>query len=1076
MKTVLIVDDHASNRYLLRILLTKDGYQVIEAADGAEALEQMNATCPDLIISDILMPVMDGYAFCRAVKSDKRFLSIPFIFCTATYTNAHDEALGRKVGADRFLVRPMESAAFLTILRELLADYETGRFVAQETSVDEETVYYRLYNEVLIHKLEEKMATLDQVNRSLTESEARYRRLTDNAQDLIYRIHISPELRLEYVSPSVTAITGFTPEEHYADPLLGFKLVHPEDRDLLNKAASGALASGTPFLLRWVRTDGEIIWTELRSMPVLDQAGTMIALEGIARDVTEQKRHEQSLAESERFARSTLDALSAHIAILDETGTILAVNQAWRNFAAENPPVTTNVCEGSNYLAVCDRGASAGSEDAVAFSQAIRTVLAGEQESLEREYACHSPSEKRWFIGRISRFPGPGIRRVVVAHENITARKQHERENETMVALNRALRNAAGETELLSLIIENLTAQLDTDQAAIGLIEPGGEQIRVAIGTGLWAGMVNRTFPTNSGLVKAVLEAGKTITFPVARHDPRVRFPELLAEHHSLACVPLIAAGKIMGILWIATDAPFSEYDIRILNGAGDIAANALYRTILFERTRTQAEQLSQVMQGVPEGIVLLDAENRVILANSHGEGYFHLLADTGVGKVVRALGGLPLATLLTSSPVGRDHTLTAGAQLFELMARPIEMGPLQAGWVLVLRDITEDRKVQKQMQLQERLAAIGQLAAGIAHDFNNIMSVISMYAQMTARSPGLTEREQHRMATINQQAERAAAMIHQILDFSRQSVLERAPLDLLPLLKEDVKLLERTLPESIELRLHYAAGDYTVLADATRLQQMVMNLAINARDAMEEGGTLTFDLHYLQIASLQEAPAPGMEKGGWIRLKVSDTGTGISPAVLEHIFEPFFTTKDPGKGTGLGLAQVHGIVGQHHGQITVESRLGEGTTFTVYLPALTVKPSESALATGAVRTPGGSGERLLVVEDDAALRSSLSDLLTLYNYQVTTAINGEAALTELRRPGAPFDLVISDVVMPRLGGIALFRTLRELKIQTPMILLTGHPMGEVIEGLYEQGLRGWLAKPPSSDSLLRLVAKALKA
>ena len=135
------------------------------------------------------------------------------------------------------------------------------------------------------------------------------------------------------------------------------------------------------------------------------------------------------------------------------------------------------------------------------------------------------------------------------------------------------------------------------------------------------------------------------------------------------------------------------------------------------------------------------------------------------------------------------------------------------------------------------------------------------MYAQMTARWPGLTEREQERMATRNQQAERAAAMIHQILDFSRQSVLERAPLDLLPLLKEDVKLLERTLPESIELRLHYAAGDYTVLADATRLQQMVMNLAINARDAMEEGGTLTFDLHYLQIASLQEAPAPGMEK-----------------------------------------------------------------------------------------------------------------------------------------------------------------------------------------------------------------------
>jgi PAS domain S-box-containing protein len=464
MKTVLVVDDHESNRYFLQILLTSDGYQVMEAANGAEALEQMNAARPDLIISDILMPIMDGYTFCRAVKSDERFLSIPFIFYTATYTDAHDEELGRKLGAARFIVKPMESTAFLTIVRELLADFEMGRLVAQETPVDEETVYYRLYNEVLIHKLEAKMATLEQLNQSLRESEARYRRLTDNAQDLIYRYRISPELGFEYVSPSVTGITGFTPEEHYADPMLGYKLVHPDDRHLLLEAANGDLSSGAPLLLRWVRKDGAIIWTEQRNVPVLDPVGTLIALEGMARDVTEQKRHQESLAESERFARSTLDALSAHIAILDETGTILAVNQAWRNFAAENPPVTTNVCEGSNYLAVCDRGASSGSEDAVAFSQAIRAVLAGEQELLELEYACHSPSEKRWFIGRISRFPGTGARRAVVAHENITARKQHQREIEAMVALNRALRNAAGEAEMLAIIMEILTSQFDTDR------------------------------------------------------------------------------------------------------------------------------------------------------------------------------------------------------------------------------------------------------------------------------------------------------------------------------------------------------------------------------------------------------------------------------------------------------------------------------------------------------------------------------------------------------------------------------------------------------------------------------------
>ena len=187
MKIVMVVDDHESNRYLLQILMTSDGYQVLEAANGAEALEQINATCPDLIISDILMPVMDGYVFCCAVKSDERFRSIPFIFYTATYTDTLDEELGRKLGAARFIVKPMESAAFLTIVRELLADYEMGRLVSQETPVDEETVFYRPYNEVLIHKLEEKLAALEQLNQSLRESEARYRRLTGHAQDLIDR-------------------------------------------------------------------------------------------------------------------------------------------------------------------------------------------------------------------------------------------------------------------------------------------------------------------------------------------------------------------------------------------------------------------------------------------------------------------------------------------------------------------------------------------------------------------------------------------------------------------------------------------------------------------------------------------------------------------------------------------------------------------------------------------------------------------------------------------------------------------------------------------------------------------------
>ena len=192
-------------------------------------------------------------------------------------------------------------------------------------------------------------------------------------------------------------------------------------------------------------------------------------------------------------------------------------------------------------------------------------------------------------------------------------------------------------------------------------------------------------------------------------------------------------------------------------------------------------------------------------------------------------LAGVPLDALLTSPPKGQWHMLQRGQRHYEVIARPLESGPVPAGWVLVLRDVTTERAVQEQLQRQERLAAVGELAAGIAHDFNNIMSVISIYAELLSEAPGLTEKERARTQTIMDQAQRATRMIRQILDFSRQSVFERQQLDLLPLLKEQVKLLRQTLPESIDVELAALPGEYYVLADPTRVQQLVMNLAVNA-------------------------------------------------------------------------------------------------------------------------------------------------------------------------------------------------------------------------------------------------------
>jgi PAS domain S-box-containing protein len=498
-------------------------------------------------------------------------------------------------------------------------------------------------------------------------------------------------------------------------------------------------------------------------------------------------------------------------------------------------------------------------------------------------------------------------------------------------------------------------------------------------------------------------------------------------------------------------------------------------REQLLQQVRAQADQMAQVMDSVPEGVMLLDAGCRVLTANLHAVAQLQFLAGAGVGATLTELAGAPLAQLLSAPPAGQWHIVEAGAQTFEVIARPVEIGPRPGGWVLVVRDITQLRAVERQMQRQERMVAIGQLAAGIAHDFNNLMSVITLYAQMLAKSPGLDTRAQARLATIEQQALRATEMIRQILDFSRRTVVDRHLLDLLALLRQQVELLQRTLPEHIELELSSAPGDYFVKGDPTRLQQVLMNLAFNARDAMPDGGQLLITLDHVAVHSAHDAPLPGMIAGAWVRLTVRDSGLGMPAEVLNHIFEPFFTTKEPGKGTGLGLAQVYGIVGQHDGHITVSSRPGHGAAFTIYLPAQRTPAGDAGDTAAAGALPLGHGEAILVVEDDAPLRATVVELLESWGYRVQQASDGADALAMLVDRHESVDLVLSDAIMPRLGGVALFKELRARNLEQPVILMSGHPLIRDVDELRGLGLFAWITKPPEAERLAQTIAAALQ-
>ncbi|MFC1959608.1 PAS domain-containing protein [Chloroflexota bacterium] len=494
-----------------------------------------------------------------------------------------------------------------------------------------------------------------------------------------------------------------------------------------------------------------------------------------------------------------------------------------------------------------------------------------------------------------------------------------------------------------------------------------------------------------------------------------------------------------------------------------------------------QAERVAHIISTVPEGVVLLDPQRRIILANPLATEDLKQLEGVEVGDVLHTLGDHLLENLLTSPPAGLWHevmvTVDEIPRYLEVIARPIETSPTNAGWVLVWRDVTREREIQQQVQQQERLAAVGQLAAGIAHDFNNIVAVIVLYAQIVRKT-----KADDRLQVIAEQAHRASNLIEQILDFSRRSVMERQPLDLTPFLKEQVKLLARIMPENIIINLTVIPNNHTLNADPTRIQQTIMNLAVNARDAMPEGGHLDITIDR-SVVTESNQPLAEMALGQWVKLIIADTGAGVSSDALPHIFDPFFTTKEPGEGTGLGLAQVYGIVHQHDGHITVQTEVGVGTTFTIYLPSL-VQQIVTPPLDGAPLIQG-NGELILLVEDNSATREALVASLELLNYQVITAVDGVQALEvwqERRAQSglrAQVDLVVSDVVMPNMGGVALFHALKAHNAAVRVILLTGHVMDQNLDERWDdlkaQGLQNWLQKPADLPVLARAIAQALR-
>jgi len=500
--------------------------------------------------------------------------------------------------------------------------------------------------------------------------------------------------------------------------------------------------------------------------------------------------------------------------------------------------------------------------------------------------------------------------------------------------------------------------------------------------------------------------------------------------------------------------------------------------------TRRLREQAS-LLDKAQDAIVVTDLDRRLTFWNKGAERLYGWTADEVLGKVITEVffpGGET-----NESRQAYDHVLRQGEWTGELQPRT-KSGRrvvIESRWTLVRddegralgtlsinTDVTDRRQLEQQFYRAQRLESIGTMAGGIAHDLNNVLAPIMMgIGLLRERFPDADSREV--LDTMNTSAQRGAEMVSQVLSFAKGQEVKRVEISAADLVGDVVRIARDTLPKSIELTTDVDPDLPLILGDATQCHQVLLNLLVNARDAMPHGGQLRLTATRTTIAPHQGVRTSELAAGDYVVLRVDDTGTGMPAHLLETIFDPFFTTKDAGKGTGLGLSTSQTIVRNHGGHIRVFSEPGRGTSFHVYLPVAPAS-SPAAVIGEKVSAPHGQGQTVLVVDDEESVRKVLKSTLEKSGYKVLQAANGREALTIYQETGPSIDAVVIDMTMPVLGGVPTMQELVKMNPSVRIIAASGIHDNEATAKSIGRQVTHFLAKPFTSDMLLRAVARAV--
>jgi PAS domain S-box-containing protein len=882
----------------------------------------------------------------------------------------------------------------------------------------------------------------------LEKSEERYRRIVEQATDIICTV----DLRTGIVSSANsfgTEALGYRHED-VVNTLSFLELVHLEDQEKTLDRLKGLAAEGTRepnFPLRLRKADDTYLDAEVNGTVTYDSESNPDTFIGVIRDVTEHKRLIEELRESEEMYRGLFENSIDSIFTADLQGTYTSCNPTGEELLGYSVKEIVGVSFKEHLVPECWDMVSQEYDRLYRTGVPIRNI---------RYDIIKKNGEQRTIEGNVVliRKEGKPVGFRSTARD-ITERRQAEEQLRVSEEKYRTLLDTLDvgfyETDLAG----NLMLFNDTIRRYLGYsdTELMGMNYRQYV-DGENAEMMYRAFNT-------VYRTGKT--------------------DKAFVCTITSKNGTKVPV----------EFSVSLIrDGEGQpvgfrgITRDITERRRAEEQLRTSEEKYRTIFEESKDVIYISTPDGGLLDINPAGVELFGYASKEEFLKI-------DIARDLYMAPSGRDlFQKTIEEQGFvkdyELTFKRKDGQPvivvLTAGAVRnndgeiiayrgIMRDITEKKLLEQQLIQAQKMESVGTLAGGIAHDFKNLLGGILGYASFMKSRIEKDHPFFNYIDTIEKSSMRAAELTAQLLAFARGGKYDTRPVNLNSIVDETLKIIARTFDKSIEIKTRLCEPLPTVEADAGQMQQALMNLCVNAGDAMADGGELTIETEVVVLTEHYAKAHMGATTGSHVVLSVTDTGIGMDHETAQRIFEPFFTTKEKGKGTGLGLSMVYGVVKNHGGHVSVHSKPGEGTTFKVHLP-ISGKPEVKSSARSEI--PRNGDELILVVDDEEAIRSLAKDTLECYGYRVLTTENGAEAIEVYREHKDEIGLVILDMVMPKMGGREAFIKLKELDPHVKAILSTGYSQDGKAQEILDSGVMGFIQKPYQLNELLSKVRSLL--